>query len=258
MRYSLAALFALVGLCAVICAIGIWLGRLPKDPVRVLLASKISVIRFQHPERIALSIGPESKLSVEALNASFSLDEPVKELVVTGRTWSSDLQPWYRQRRTLEKIRFRNCDGFDPEFTTVLKELRRLNHLELRACDLSTVVLPSQLSLRTLVLDNSNITNDQMEPLSTYQSLVHFSANETTLTDIGLASLLELQLQTISIIDTPVCRSTIIELLNNDCKLIEVSERQFAYDGFSRHPAGRRVIIHDRNWLKGKSYGTVY
>lgn len=246
MRYSLLGLFGVVTLCAGICAVAVWYSRL--DCLRTSNIGTIYIARAG----TSVCIRPESDLNSAALIALLDLDPPVKELIVKDRPWSNDLAKWMIALPELRSIQFHQCKGFDDRFTAALNQSGRLGRLELRNCDVSKIDFPAQSSICILVLDGSNVTDEQMQPLAGYQ-LAGFSANRTHLTENGVAPLRGKQLSHVCLIDTPVSEAAIVRLLDDTgVRRIEVSERQFSQDAFWSHPRGDRVMVRGRNWLTGR------
>ena len=75
----------------------------------------------------------------------------------------------------------------------------------------------------------------------------------------GLLALGDLPLQFLSLIDTPASPKVIERLLENDSVILNgLSELQFEYDAFAKHPrshradGGCRVNIYNKNWLKNR------
>ena len=137
-------------------------------------------------------------------------------------------------------------------------------NLELYRCDLSATSLPTRAAVRRLVLDYSNITDEQMRPVATYQHLEYFSANKTGLTDEGLLVLRDLPLRWISLIETPASVELVGALLETESVTkIQLSELQFQYSDFADVPRSRngrgtsRYNIHHKNWLKHYPTGSI-
>ena len=256
-RFTLNFLFIAVTICALACAAGMWLLEWPRSPQAELRGAGIGLSHRRVKQ--SLLIHPESKLSLKALKAARKLEPPVYELVVTDRAWSDDLARWIDGLPTITSLRFQNCEGFDASFAETLQQHSGLTRLDLRGSDVSHVTLPTDSSLQTLVLDNSNVTNQQMKPVATYSHLAQFSANKTALTDAGLVTLLDLPLRNVSLIETPASVELVEQLLETDSiVIIELSEGEFAYDAFAKYPqsrskfGGSRVNIHHKDWLKGR------
>lgn len=240
MRFSLRTLLAIVTAVAVVCGVTVW--AMKQSPDDVLRNAHIGRNDYIGHGKRSMRISRESNLHWPALKASQTLTPPFFQLIVADRQWNPELARWIEAHPTVKSYRFENCQGFDEQFTALLEQRDGLVRLEFRQCDLSQFTFPTNLHVRALNLDDSIVTDEQLQSVATYQHLTHFSANGTWLTDKGVSAVCHLPLRMVSLMDTSVSKQLVERLLEIDSiAMIYLCEPQFTYKDFLDSPVSRDV-----------------
>lgn len=245
-RFSLFRLFVAVAAFAVLCVI--WVSYSHHAPLR---NAKVGVIRIQGVGT-SICIGSESELNTRALWAAKRCVPPVKEIIVKDRKWSNSLTKFLQMSPDIVSVQLHQCSEFDQEFAACLKRSENLIRLEMKNCDISNFKFPENSQLAIIVLDGSNVTDEQLESIGRY-NLTVFSANGTQLTDDCVTAIKAAKIPNMSLMATRISSAAIVDLLSSPHTIrIEVTEQQISQDVIRSHRKSSKVIVHANNWLHGR------